>query len=260
MRDRLISLDGVHNFRDFGGWTAAEGAFVPRGRLLRSGQLSRATPDDQRAIAALGVTLVADLRRPSERQAEPSPWSAMGAPEVMVDELSGDGLAPHMRFLMEAELTPASTRAFMQETYARLPFEPSHQHLFSETLRRAADDHGPLLIHCAAGKDRTGVLAAVLLTVLGVSREAIYADYVFTNEAVDLDALLPALAERVSRRRGQTLDAEAVRPMMGVEAGYLDAAFAAIDAHHGGVEGYVEHALGLDADHRKRLRDALSAD
>ncbi len=258
--DRLIPLEGVRNFRDFGGWPAAERRRVRRGRLYRSGHFAQATEEDWGAIRALDLHTVADLRRASERQRDPSAWPEGWGVTVLASDSEDMSEAPHITFLKESEITEDSTRGYMMGSYRRIPFGTGHQALFRQFFGAAAHGEGAVLAHCAAGKDRTGILCALTLAVLDTPREAIIEDYLMTNEAVGLDEVLPVIAERINSALGRDATAAALKPMVGVEADYIDAAFKEIERRSGSLEVYLETVLGLDAAQRARLQAALLED
>lgn len=255
--DRLIPLKGVRNFRDFGGWPSAEGRRVRRGRLYRSGHFAQATEADWAAIQALDLHTVADLRRASERHRDPSAWPQDWTVTVLASDSEDMSEAPHITFLKESEITEDSTRGYMMGSYRRIPYERGHQALFRQFVGAAARGQGAVLAHCAAGKDRTGILCALTLAALDTPREAIVEDYLMTNEAVGLESVLPVIAERINSALGRDATPEALKPMVGVEADYLDAAFREIERRSGSLDAYLETVLGLDAAARARLQAAL---
>ena len=159
MSDRLLPFQALDNFRDYGDYAVGEtkvGMRVARGRLYRSAHQARVTEADLAQLAALNLSVVVDLRRPSERRDQPSRRPANWAGQVIESDHDDGGEAPHITFLKTADLTEDSGRAFMTGAYRRLPFEPAHIDLFSRYFRALAEGDGPVLIHCAAGKDRTG--------------------------------------------------------------------------------------------------------
>ncbi len=249
---RIIALDGVHNFRDFGGWKTKDGRDITRGRLFRSGHLARTTPKDRERIKGLGLTTLADLRQPSERQREPNCLTQIEPKTVFETNHGGHSEAPHLEFLRHGNLTVKSVQAYMLGAYQRIPMEVHHQHVFADVFRQLANGQ-PLLVHCAAGKDRTGILAAMILSALGVDRQQVFEDYMLTNKAVDIDTLLPSIAARISKQTGEPIEPEALRPMLGVEEAFLDAALSTT----GPLDIYFETALGLSQDDLRALHDAL---
>jgi protein tyrosine/serine phosphatase len=174
--DRHYPFEGCFNFRDIGGYRAADGRTVRWGRYYRAGRQDRMTERDLQRMKELGITTQIDLRRPDEVQEQGrGPLETLGAayhniaviPEGGTDQLSrlvGDTAISGRRYLGYLDFGPA--------TWIRM-FE-----LFTEAR------HHPVLVHCTAGKDRTGVTTAFLLAVLGVERALIEADYILTNQDV----------------------------------------------------------------------------
>lgn len=258
MSERFLALEGVRNFRDFGGYASRFGGRVRLGRLYRSAHFAEATQADLRVLDRLGCVDLVDLRRPQERQWQPNKWPAGAGVAVHASSLDdGEAEPPHLAFLRSGELTPEGVDAFMRATYAALPFLPAHLQAFRACFAAVATGEGAAVIHCAAGKDRTGVLAAVMLLALGVAREDVLEDYLLTNQVAEFESRLPALQKALEAYAGRTLPLEALRPFAGVREAWLDAALAAIEARHRGVEGYLEEALGLDAAARARLAEGL---
>lgn len=256
---RLHRFDAVENFRDYGDYATAAGRRVRRGALFRSGHHARASEADIARLEALGVAVVVDLRRVSERRAQPSKRPAGFSGRVIEWGQADDGEAPHITFLKTAPLTEEGGRAFMTETYRRLPFEPAHLDLFRRYFRALGDSEGPVLIHCAAGKDRTGLLAALTHHLLGVGHDEMMEDYLLTNRAVDLQGRAPAVARQLEAWTGRPASHAAVVAFLGVEPAYLDAAIKAMTETHGSLDAYLETALGVDAALRERIGERLSA-
>lgn len=258
MSDRLPPFQAIDNFRDYGGYAVA-GARVARGRLYRSAHQARATEADLARLAQLNIATVVDLRRPSERRDQPSRRPSGWAGRVIESTHDDGGEAPHITFLKTADLTEDSGRAFMTGAYRRLPFEPAHVDLFSRYFRALAECEGPVLIHCAAGKDRTGLLAALTHSLLGVSRDDLIHDYLLTNIAVDLEGRAEGIAKKLTEMTGRPASHGAVVAFLGVEADYLDGAFAEITARHGSLRSYLEQALGVDDALAEGIRARLAA-
>jgi len=259
MTGRIHRFDALDNFRDYGDYAAAAGRRIARGRLYRSGHQARASAEDLDRLGALGIATVVDLRRPSERRAQPSKRPPGFAGAVIESEHDDGGEAPHLTFLRTADLTPDSGRRFMTDTYRRLAFEPSHLDLFARYFRALGDTDGPVLIHCAAGKDRTGLLAALTHHLLGAHRDDMIADYLLTNTAVDLERRAPGIARQLEAMTGRPPSHDAVVAFLGVEAAYLETALTEIVALHGSIDGYLDQALGVDSGLRDRIGERLTA-
>lgn len=257
MSDRLSPFEAIDNFRDYGGY-AVDDRVLARGRLYRAAHQARATDADVARLEALQLAAVVDLRRPSERRAQPSRRPLGWAGALIESDHDDGGEAPHLTFLKTADLTEASGRAFMTETYRRLPFEAAHIDLFGRYFRLLAEVEGSVLIHCAAGKDRTGLLAALTHSLLGVVHDDLMADYLATNQAVDLNGRAEEAARKLTVMTGRTASHGAVVAFLGVEAAYLDEAFRAMREHSGSVAGYLERVLGVDASLAERIRARLA--
>jgi protein tyrosine/serine phosphatase len=251
--ERLLPLEGVENFRDYGGYAVPGGLRIVRGRLWRSAHHGGATDADLARIAGLGLTAVVDLRRPTERANQPSRRPDGFAGQVIDCDAGDQAEPPHVAFLRETDLSAESARAFFLDYYQRAPFEPRHIELFTRYFE-ALGSGGPVLIHCTAGKDRTGLLAALTHSLLGVHPDDAAADFELTNRAARIEARLPQVTQSLAESLGRTPSETAVRAFLGVDGAYLEAAFGAIAAEHGSTGAYLAR-LGVDARTAARLRD-----
>jgi protein-tyrosine phosphatase len=244
---RHVRLEGVENFRDYGDYPTVSGRRLKRGRLYRSASHGRATDADLQAIDQLGLAVIVDLRRPGERERDPARRPSGFAGTVIVnDEGEGDAEDPWWTFVKSSDLSAEAFHRYLMNYYREAPHKPRHIDLFSRYFRALADAEGPVLIHCAAGKDRTGVLAALTHHLAGVHRDDILEDYLLTNNPERIAARAPMVAQVIKETTGRTATDAAVRAAIGVEAEYLAEAFAAIEAAHGSVEAYLRGPLGVD--------------
>lgn len=243
---RVLPLQGGRNFRDLGGYATEDGRRVRWGRLYRSGTMAQLTQADCEYLAGLGIRLICDLRTTGEREAAPIPWRD-SAPAYWSRDYSmsfGD-----LRDLIKAGLpTAEQVRQTMQAGYRHLPFEqaPAYRELF----KRLAAGELPLVFNCTAGKDRTGIVAALILNVLGVPRDTILEDYVLTNE------LLSGHRFSADGPLGH-LSPEVIRSIMGSDPEYLRTAFAVIEERHGCIEHYLRDVLDIDAQELSAIRREL---
>lgn len=260
MHDRLVPFDRVLNFRDFGGWETQDGAKLARGKLYRSASFHDASDADLDKLDAMRLRFLVDLRRPEERAHEPSKWSNEACRVIFNDEGAGSGptLPPHLLALLQSDLSPKATRDYMISLYREIPFDARLISLYRRWFAELSEG-GAGVVHCAAGKDRTGIICALTLLALGVDEDAVFADYEFTNQAVDLEARMPRIQQRMEERLGRKLDAAALRPMLGVELDYLRAALDEIHARSGSVETYLSDVLGVGAKERVQLLGRLCA-
>jgi protein tyrosine/serine phosphatase len=260
MANRILAFEGVDNFRDYGDYATAAGRRLHPGRLYRSAAHSRATDADLERLAELQPAVIVDLRRKAEREREPSRRPEGWAGEVIEnDDGDEEGDPPHIVALRESDLSPDAVNAYMLEYYAHAPFEPRHIDLFRRYFDALVEGRGPVLIHCAAGKDRTGLLAAFTHLAVGVSREDVVDDFLLTNQAARIEARTPEVGRRLAEAFGREPSTEAVRVFLGVHASWLETAFAAIEGRHGSVEAYLEQVLGLTPDRREALAERLLA-
>ena len=254
---RLIALEGGCNFRDLGGYETRDGRRVRQGHLYRSGVLAYFTPKDHETLSQLGIRAICDLRRNEERLHEPTKWPN----ETEVQFLHWDDeLERTSTRKLYGGLTSADTRAAMLELYHGMPLW-LHSRLRG-LFECVATGVVPMVFHCSAGKDRTGLAAALLLSVLGVQRDTILADYAVTNEAVDLEYFL-----RLRRKSALGLGSvkhplldmpEEVRgPMLRADTDYLATALAQIEREYRSVDAYLSEALGVNETLREKIRGLL---
>ena len=252
--DRILPLEGVENFRDFGGYVASDGRQMRRGRFWRSAHQGKATAADVDAIDSLALTTVVDLRRPRERDSEPSRRPDGFTGQIIECDLGDRAEAPHVAFLRDTDLTPDSVDAFFLDYYAKAPFEPRHPILFRRYFEALLQAEATVLVHCTAGKDRTGLLAALTHHVLGIHRDDAIADFLLTNSAARVEARAPMVAQALAQSLGKVPSDTAVRLFLGVDGKYLDAALQAIARECGSLEAYLAD-LGVDAAAVGTLRD-----
>lgn len=246
-----LPLASAFNLRDFGGCPTEDGRVVRRGMLYRCGTMSLLTDADAEALRALGIRAICDFRRPNERAAEPTRWHSADVDYYARDYTGSSGVLAEM--LKGAETTAEDMREAMIALYRDIAFDhaESYRAMFGQILGGRV----PILINCAAGKDRTGAGAAFILAAIGVSRETIVEDYLLTNSQADWDWRLAQRETRLSRTRRAM--PHVVAPMLAADIAYLDTLFETLDARHGGVVGYLEQVLGIDAATRAALRQAL---
>ncbi|WP_294240543.1 tyrosine-protein phosphatase [uncultured Sphingomonas sp.] len=241
---RVLPLQGGRNFRDLGGYRTSDGRTVKWGLLYRSGQMHDLTSADYTYLQTLGIRTVCDFRDTRERTAEPTLWPAGQKPKVLSDDYALDMSA--MRLPGDPSTwTHDQVVAAMTATYPKLleQFNGQYRRMFAELLAGDA----PLAFHCTAGKDRTGVAAALLLTALGVPRATIVEDYLLSNQHM---APLPAQPTGFWAK----LSPEAARTFAGVDRRYIDAVFSITDRHPGGTMGYLKEEMGLGAPEIAKLR------
>ena len=252
MNQHVLPLEGVHNFRDYGGYAGADGAHLRTGLLWRSAQHGDATDADLEAIRALDLGTVIDLRGPSEREAKPCRRYPGFAAEVLHHHDETAGLALHVDAAKDA-ISAAEARRAMQDLYSGIAWRPNLVPMLRRYFDVLEGRDSASLVHCVAGKDRTGFAVAMLHHALGVHADDIMADYLMTNVAGRVEARIAAGASQIRARYG-AIDDETVRTLMGVEESYLAEAFRTIRERHGDLDAYLAEVLGVDAPRVAALR------
>ena len=255
---RHIDFEGIENFRDFGGYDTHHGRPVKRGRLYRSANHAYASEADLARMRELGLAAIVDLRRSEERAREPSKrWPGFGAAVV-----ENDILSDHADWAQAMKHADVDAQWFLDDAmayYRRAPFEPRHIDLFRRYFRTLAEADGAIVVHCAAGKDRTGLICALTHHVLGVGEADIMADYLLTNDESRMARKIGFLGPWLRDTVGKTVDEAALRVAVSVNPAYLETAFSAIAEAHGSLDAYLSDVLGVDEALRDRLRAQLLA-
>ncbi|RAK57787.1 tyrosine-protein phosphatase [Phenylobacterium deserti] len=253
---RHIDLEGIDNFRDFGGYATACGRGVKRGRLFRSANHHRATEADLQRLRDLGVAVVLDLRQVHERSREPSRrWEGFEA-QVLENDIVSDH--PDWSHTMrQGDLTPEWFFEDALDYYRRLPHEPRHVDLFRRYFQALAVTDGAVVVHCAAGKDRTGTICALTHHMAGVHPDDIVEDYLLTNDESRMARKIEFLGPWIQEFVGRTASEAALRVAVSVHPQYLETAFAVMRRDHGSIDGYLDDVLGLDAGLRAQIHDRI---
>ena len=254
--DRTVPLTGVHNFRDYGGYPVAGGGRVRTGLLYRSGQHVDASADDLAAIDALGIRHVIDMRGASERRSYPCRRAEGFDAQVIFYDGETAALAPHVEAgggseggVMDAD----AAHARMEKLYADLPNREPVLWIMRRYFDILALGKGASLIHCLAGKDRTGMAVALLHHALGVSRDDAMADFLLTNTTGDMDARVAAGAATIRAKWGDLSD-DTIRVLMGVDERYLAAMYRSVESRYGSLDDFLRDELDVDDAKRAALR------
>jgi protein-tyrosine phosphatase len=243
-KKRRLVFCGSKNFRDLGGYHTADGRAVRWGLLYRSDHLQKLTDADLRQLAALGLGRIIDFRAEYEKEAEPDRLPAntdIRMVEIpILDSTTAIWQDSPDKFIKDniKDIDPAN---LLTKTNIELVtrFTPQMRQFINELISGSGR---PVLFHCAAGKDRTGFAAALILRILGVPPEAVMEDYLLSNQyylsAHSWNLFVLQLV------RGKRFSAVA-KDFLEVQPAYLSAAFETIDREYGSFEKYVHTGLGM---------------
>jgi protein-tyrosine phosphatase len=236
---RHLSLEGASNFRDLGGYPTGDGRMVRWRQIFRSNHLGHLTPADIEIVRGLGVRSAFDFRGRDERAA-----AVCAVKEITVHSLP---IEPTVVAALRARLAAGTLSAdaalkIMRESYRN--YVRLNTHSFRALFAHLLDDRAPLVIHCTAGKDRTGFACALVLRSLGVADDVIAEDYLLTNRFYRRDP-----------SAGTDLPDDVRQAIGSVEASFLAAGLEAICADYGDLESYFRDGLGLGDRERATLRE-----
>jgi protein-tyrosine phosphatase len=254
--DRLVPLEGALNFRDLGGYAGRDGRTVRWGLVFRSDALHELTDVDRARLQAIGLRAIYDLRKAHERVRQPTALvvDEVGHRDVHlpVDDDPAAEPGPELLDQILDGSLPEADDGFMADIYADILLRGAP--VFGRLLTHLTEDDGlPALFHCAAGKDRTGLAAALLLAVLGVDESVILEDYELTNVYRSnrrIEALRPMI-------EAAGVDVEKVRPFLSARRPVMEATLRHLHEQHGGVEAYLLGPAGMSPATLDRLRDLL---
>lgn len=259
-----IQLEALKNTRDLGGFKTADKLEIKPGRLLRSGELFRATKADiQKLTKEYGLCKIVDFRTAAEREQNPDPQiegvryiiNPIVKEETLgiTREAEGvpDGLKQMAALVCSGDF---DAKAYMADIYRKVisdEYSRAQYRKFFEILLE--NKTGAVLWHCSAGKDRVGVGTALLLTALGVPKDVIIEDYMKVNEFVadDIEHTITAIL----KGNDNPVYRAHLRTMFMVDASYIESVFDMIDRQWGSSEAFLEKEMGLDKQCIEALRE-----
>jgi protein-tyrosine phosphatase len=257
------TVTGALNFRDLGGIRTSDGHVVRGGMIFRSGELSHLTGSDFEALAPLHIHYVFDLRTDAERAAAPTHWTGTEPTllPISVGFPASEDPSQSMKRIFANGTGPDQVKDGMKSITVQIALDGAPE--IGTILHDLASGDEPAIIHCTAGKDRTGIVTAVLLRVLGVPQATVEADYLRSNDAVPAQmARLHGAATTTATNAAAanplaSLPPDSIKVLMGVDPSYLSAAFAAIDNRYGSFDNYVAQGLKLGPSDIQKLRVRL---
>ncbi|MEY4448742.1 MAG: Tyrosine-protein phosphatase precursor [Pseudomonadota bacterium] len=230
LAQRHIPLNGASNFRDLGGYKGHAGRTVKWRKIFRSDHLAALDAHDLQQLHNLGVRRAFDFRGVQESQAQSYAWPNLKRHSLSIEPTVVQRL--QAQHLTGKPLTAADALDAMQTTYRDFVRVDSHR--FAELFEHLLDTPDPLLFHCTAGKDRTGLAATLVLSALGVSESDIWKDYLLTNQ----------LYKRNSSG-ATSLSPDVLKIVWEVQESFLKASLDEIHAQHGSIQTYLTDKLKL---------------
>lgn len=242
------------NFRDIGGLPTTGGGIVRPGIIYRSEGPASFEPIHREELGALNIKLVCDLRSAGERDKDPNDW-AETARLLNLDVTADLRVKTNNGWeALREDQSPETVRRALTDNYASIPSAllPHLAHLVESIVAGET----PMLVHCTAGKDRTGVMVALLLRAVGVPEDVVIADYERSDVFAKNLRLRGGIEEQFLEAFGFVPTQGLIDAMIGVDVAFLQAAFAVITAEYGSLDGYFA-AAGVDATLLARFRETM---
>jgi len=260
---RHLPLEGTPNFRDLGGYETTDGRFVRWGLIYRSGVLTYLTPADYKYLSQTGIRIICDFRTEKENSAAPETWIPNADVQHINLAIGGDGnnkdAIAGMQQILQSHPTPDQLRAWMTKTYRGFAFSDAPQ--YADLFAQLKSNHIPLLYHCTAGKDRTGVFSAFLLLTLGVPEKTVLEDYALTDrylrDGANPDTLRKMTAASGANNPFAKLTPEQQKVMLAADPEYLRSTLRAIDTRYGSFDNYRRLELHVSDADAEALRSRL---
>ena len=270
---RVLPLEGGINFRDLGGYRTTDSRTVKWQTVYRSGVMSNLTAADVKYLGKLGFQVVTDLRNTEARASAPAltkEWArdyvAWDYKPGLINELN--------KFTKSGNATVEGASEVMTYVYSQTAYQ--FKDIYAEIFDKLIHGETPLVFNCAAGKDRAGVMAALVLAALGVPRATVVADYAMSDDVVNYEAkvndkLFYYAADNLHAKSEQAegevmvgpyifrdeLPPEVMRQMKASDPAYIEAVYAQLEKDHGSVVNFIQTELGVSDDELVILRDNL---
>lgn len=249
--ERLIPMENASNFRDLGGIPTKDGRVVKWGKIYRSGKLNSLSDKDLDYFNTLGINTIIDFRDDIEVEKDktrfPSNREVKGV-RTPIGDRSGNMQAQLKKQVRSADQDTFDSEKFVADVMRQFVDTFAYQYQpFLDLI--AEEENAPLLFHCTAGKDRTGLGTGLVLAMLGVDKEVIYDDFMMSNYYRN------KLINKTLKKSTLIVKQRVVQPLVEVKESYIKSAFDAIDKKYGGIDNFLEKEYGLDAEKLESIRN-----
>lgn len=258
--ERILPMEGIPNFRDIGGYMTTDGKQVKWGKVFRCGTLAHATEADLITLQTLGIKLVCDLRSENETNSAPDKLPVGTEIQHLATPVVSTDTPPTLKqrltlFVLQRHLIRQTLSDTMERMYTEIMIEQNADVIRTIFEHLASEDHLPALIHCTAGKDRTGVTIGLLLLWLGVDKETVIADYSLSNHfQADFELHIAKIMHRVSQFG---VKQSALRPLITADTERIRRTIDFVLARYGTIENYLRERAKIDEVTLTQLRENL---
>lgn len=248
---RVVPLEGGVNFRDLGGYLTEDQRSVSWRKIFRCGHLGELTEKDLDSLEQLNITHVHDFRREEEQKRTPS--QPVRATVYNDYEMHVGSMSKFWEYMSSEKLTAESAHELVVGSYRNCVDDvaPHYTRLFASLL---SPETGASVFHCSAGKDRTGIAAALILSALGVDRDTIVDDYLLTLEHFDSERLMNIVEQHLRDADVAHWERSWLVPYCSVHRDNIEAFFEGVESRYSSVDNYLATALGINAEQRQRLQ------
>ncbi len=236
-------LEGASNFRDIGGYATHSGSFR-KGRVYRSDHLADLSGQDLNTLQELGIARSLDFRGAHERKRSPYQYSFLTSHALTVEPTV---LPDFLAMVAKGQMDMQAARGTMNKTYTE--FVTGHAATFARVFDQLLEADTPVVMHCTAGKDRTGFAVALLHRAAGVHPDDVMHDYLLTNQ----------FFRRPDLPDNRGISDEVLNVLWGVQPEFLETAFKTIDEEHGDLESFFQSTLKLSPARREALLERYTA-
>ena len=245
-KTRIIKMEGAMNFRDLGGIQLKGNSLTRNGVLFRSDGLSRLTVRDLKKLESLNIKSILDLRHSEEIAKAPDRLPENVTVQSIKCGFYAKGTMQLFQAVNSGKADVRESKSLMRQVYAKMPIE--HIEEIQKIIRYILQsEKTPCLIHCMSGKDRTGLIIAIILKAIGAPMPAIISDYEMSNGEYQTVDVFDEGAQQ-----------ESIKAVMAADPSYLLASFSAIEKVYGSFDNYITEALILTDSELNQLSHLLS--